>query len=211
METIKMSYKTISGSAEDQFVEKKSRFIGYICHTETEEEAVAFINEIRAMHRKATHNCYAYMLRDNNTARHSDDGEPGGTAGVPIYEVLRKEGLVDVTCVVTRYFGGIKLGEGGLVRAYTQGAKIAVEAAEILNMCAAARLCLKLDYSLYGKIGKTLTDFDVRTEKEDFGADVEITLCIRTEDEENFSAALIDLCNGSIVIKKIEELEYNFG
>ena len=78
-------------------------------------------------------------------------------------------------------------------------------------MCAAARLCLKLDYSLYGKIGKTLTDFDVRTEKEDFGADVEITLCIRTEDEENFSAALIDLCNGSIVIKKIEELEYNFG
>jgi len=163
------------------------------------------------MHRKATHNCYAYMLRDNNTARHSDDGEPGGTAGVPIYEVLRKEGLIDVTCVVTRYFGGIMLGAGGLVRAYTQGAKIAVEAAEILNMCTAARLCLKLDYSLYGKIGKTLTDFDVRTEKEDFGADVEITLCIRSEDEENFTAALVDLCNGSIVIKKLEELEYNFG
>lgn len=206
-----MGYKTINGSAEARFIEKKSEFIGYIRHTETEAEAIAFINEIRAMHRKATHNCYAYMLRDNNTARHSDDGEPGGTAGVPIYEVLRKEGLIDVTCVVTRYFGGIMLGAGGLVRAYTQGAKIAVEAAEILNMCTAARLCLKLDYSLYGKIGKTLTDFDVRTEKEDFGADVEITLCIRSEDEEKFTAALIDLCNGSIVIKKIEELEYNFG
>ncbi len=206
-----MGYKTISGSAEARFIEKKSEFIGYIRHTETEAEAIAFINEIRAMHRKATHNCYAYMLRDNNTARHSDDGEPGGTAGVPIYEVLRKEGLIDVTCVVTRYFGGIMLGAGGLVRAYTQGAKIAVEAAEILNMCTAARLCLKLDYSLYGKIGKTLTDFDVRTEKEDFGADVEITLCIRSEDEQAFTAALIDLCNGSIVIKKVEELEYNFG
>lgn len=206
-----MGYKTISGSAEARFIEKKSEFIGYIRHTETEAEAIAFINEIRAMHRKATHNCYAYMLRDNNTARHSDDGEPGGTAGVPIYEVLRKEGLIDVTCVVTRYFGGIMLGAGGLVRAYTQGAKIAVEAAEILNMCTAARLCLKLDYSLYGKIGKTLTDFDVRTEKEDFGADVEITLCIRSEDEEKFTAALIDLCNGSIIVKKLEELEYNFG
>ncbi len=206
-----MGYKTINGSAEARFIEKKSEFIGYIRHTETEAEAIAFINEIRAMHRKATHNCYAYMLRDNNTARHSDDGEPGGTAGVPIYEVLRKEGLIDVTCVVTRYFGGIMLGAGGLVRAYTQGAKIAVEAAEILNMCTAARLCLKLDYSLYGKIGKTLTDFDVRTEKEDFGADVEITLCIRSEDEEKFTAALIDLCNGSIIVKKLEELEYNFG
>ncbi len=210
-ETEEMGYKTINGSAEARFIEKKSEFIGYIRHTETEAEAIAFINEIRAMHRKATHNCYAYMLRDNNTARHSDDGEPGGTAGVPIYEVLRKEGLTDVTCVVTRYFGGIMLGAGGLVRAYTQGAKIAVEAAEILNMCTAARLCLKLEYSLYGKIGKTLTDFDVRTEKEDFGADVEITLCIRTEDEESFKAALIDLCNGSIIIKKLEELEYNFG
>lgn len=206
-----MGYKTINGSAEARFIEKKSEFIGYIRHTETEAEAIAFINEIRAMHRKATHNCYAYMLRDNNTARHSDDGEPGGTAGVPIYEVLRKEGLIDVTCVVTRYFGGIMLGAGGLVRAYTQGAKIAVEAAEILNMCTAARLCLKLDYSLYGKIGKTLTDFDVRTEKEDFGADVEIILCIRSEDEEKFTAALIDLCNGSIIVNKIEDLEYNFG
>ena len=206
-----MGYKTINVSAEARFIEKKSEFIGYIRHTETEAEAIAFINEIRAMHRKATHNCYAYMLRDNNTARHSDDGEPGGTAGVPIYEVLRKEGLIDVTCVVTRYFGGIMLGAGGLVRAYTQGAKIAVEAAEILNMCSAARLMLKLDYSLYGKIGKTLTDFDVRTEKEDFGADVEITLCIRSEDEEKFTAALVDLCNGSIIVKKLEELEYNFG
>lgn len=206
-----MGYKTINGSAEARFIEKKSEFIGYIKHTETEAEAIAFINEIRAMHRKATHNCYAYMLRDNNTARHSDDGEPGGTAGVPIYEVLRKEGLTDVTCVVTRYFGGIMLGAGGLVRAYTQGAKIAVDAAEILNMCSAAKCELSLEYSLYGKIGKTLSDFDVRTENEDFGADVKITLYIREESYDDFCKALVDLCNGSIIIKKLDELEYNFG
>lgn len=106
---------------EARFIEKKSEFIGYLCPVQTEEQAVAFIEEIRAMHRKATHNCYAYILRENNAARHSDDGEPGGTAGVPIYEVLRKEGLTDVCCVVTRYFGGVLLGAGGLVRAYTKG------------------------------------------------------------------------------------------
>ncbi len=206
-----MGYKTINGSAEDRFIEKKSEFIGYIRHTETEAEAIAFINEIRAMHRKATHNCYAYILRDNNIARHSDDGEPGGTAGVPIYEVLRKEGLTDVACVVTRYFGGIMLGAGGLVRAYTHGAKIAVEAAEVLNMCGAAKCELSLEYSLYGKIGKTLADFDVRTENEEFGADVKITLYIRAEMYEDFSAALVDLCNGSIIIKKLDESDYNFG
>lgn len=206
-----MGYKTIKGSAEARFIEKKSEFIGYIRHTPTEAEAIAFINEIRAMHRKATHNCYAYILRDNNIARHSDDGEPGGTAGVPIYEVLRKEGLTDVTCVVTRYFGGVLLGAGGLVRAYTEGAKIAVDAAELLDMQTAVKAELVLEYPLYGKIGKTLSDFDVRTESEDFGADVKITLYIREEDFESFSAALVDLCNGSIVINKLEDLEYNFG
>ena len=86
------------------------------------------------MHRKATHNCYAYLLRENNISRHSDDGEPSGTAGAPIYEVLRREGLTDVTCVVTRYFGGILLGAGGLTRAYAQGAKLAVDAAELRCM-----------------------------------------------------------------------------
>ncbi len=206
-----MGYKTINGSAEARFIEKKSEFIGYIRHTETEAEAIAFVNEIRAMHRKATHNCYAYILRDNNTARHSDDGEPGGTAGVPIYEVLRKEGLTDVACVVTRYFGGVLLGAGGLVRAYTQGAKIAVEASEILNMCTAVKAELGLEYPLYGKIGKTLSDFDVRIENEDFGADVKITLYIRSEGFNDFNAALTDLCNGSIIIKKLDEVEYNFG
>lgn len=206
-----MGYKTVKGSAEASFIEKKSEFIGYIRHTSTEQEALDFISEIRAKHRKATHNCYAYILRENNISRHSDDGEPGGTAGVPIYEVLRKEGLTDVTCVVTRYFGGILLGAGGLVRAYTEGAKIAVDKADILNMERADKLILTLAYTLYGKIGRVLSAYDVRTESEDFGADVKITLFIRETDTESFKAELIDLCNGSIIVEKTDNLEYNFS
>lgn len=206
-----MGYKTVGGSAEARFIEKKSEFIGYIRHTETEREALDFIAEIRAMHRKATHNCYAYLLRDNHISRHSDDGEPSGTAGAPIYEVLRREGLTDVTCVVTRYFGGILLGAGGLTRAYAQGAKLAADAAEIRNMDAALRLRLTLAYPLYGKIGKTLAEFDVRTESEEFAADVTLTLAVRAQRAEELKTALDDLSGGSILTEIIEEIEYNFG
>ena len=115
-----MGYKTVSGESESSFAEKKSEFIGHLLHTVNEEEAIAFIERIRAENRKAKHNVYAYILRDGNTSRYSDDAEPQGTAGVPVLEVLRKEGLTDVCCVVTRYFGGILLGTGGLARAYTQ-------------------------------------------------------------------------------------------
>lgn len=206
-----MSYRTTEGSSEARFIEKKSEFIGYIRHTATEREALDFIAEIRAMHRKATHNCYAYILRENNLSRHSDDGEPGGTAGVPIYQVLRKEGLTDVTCVVTRYFGGILLGAGGLVRAYTKAAKLACDAARILDMSMAAKLTLTLEYPYYGRLGKTLGDFDVRTESEDFGAEVKITLYIRSENEKAFTDELTEICGGNISVKKEAEIEYNFG
>ena len=167
-----MEYKTIARRCEARFIEKKSEFIGYLCPVQTEEQAVAFIEEIRAMHRKATHNCYAYILRDNNAARHSDDGEPGGTAGVPIYEVLRKEGLTDVCCVVTRYFGGVLLGAGGLVRAYTKGAKDAVDAAQIKCMAEAVKLAVTVDYGLYGRLAQVFADFDARVEDERFADNV---------------------------------------
>lgn len=206
-----MGYKTIGGSAEARFIEKKSEFIGYLRHTETEAEALAFLAEIRAMHRKATHNCYAYLLRENNISRHSDDGEPSGTAGAPIYEVLRREGLTDVTCVVTRYFGGILLGTGGLTRAYTQGAKLAVDAAELRCMDTARRIRLTLAYPLYGKIGKILSEFDVRTESEEFAAEVVLTAAVRAERAEQLKTALDDLSAGEILTENIEEIEYNFG
>ena len=113
---------------EAEFVEKKSRFIGRVWPVDTEEEALARIQEMKKKHYDATHNCWAYIIRDG-AVRFSDDGEPGGTAGMPMLQVLQREGLFNVVCVVTRYFGGILLGAGGLVRAYTKGAKIAVDAA----------------------------------------------------------------------------------
>ena len=204
-------YKTVAGEASASFTEKKSEFIGSLAPCKTEEEAVAFIQEIRRQHRKATHNCYAYILRDNNTVRHSDDGEPGGTAGAPILEVLKKEGLTDLCCVVTRYFGGVKLGASGLVRAYTEGAKIAVDAAQIKEMRMAEQVRLTVDYSLYGKIGAALSDFDVRVCSEDFGTDVALTLYIAQEKSSEFSEQLTDICCGKISIESLGIEEYDFG
>lgn len=205
-----MEYKTIARACEARFVEKKSEFIGYLCPVQTEEQAVAFVERIRAMHRKATHNCYAYILRENNTVRHSDDGEPGGTAGVPIYEVLRKEGLTDVCCVVTRYFGGILLGAGGLVRAYTKGAKDAVDAAEIKQMAMAAQVDITVDYGLYGRLAQIFADFDARVGQEDFADNVRITVFIREENAEKLRDKLVDSCNGNIDVKIVQKLNYDF-
>lgn len=206
-----MEYKTIARRCEARFIEKKSEFIGYLCPVQTEEQAVAFIEEIRAMHRKATHNCYAYILRENNAARHSDDGEPGGTAGVPIYEVLRKEGLTDVCCVVTRYFGGVLLGAGGLVRAYTKGAKDAVDAAQIKCMAEAVKLAVTVDYGLYGRLAQVFADFDARVEDEQFADNVRIVLHIRAENSQELTDKLVDVCNGAVSVEEIEKLNFDFA
>jgi YigZ family protein len=206
-----MEYKTIARRCEARFIEKKSEFIGYLCPVQTEEQAVAFIEEIRAMHRKATHNCYAYILRENNAARHSDDGEPGGTAGVPIYEVLRKEGLTDVCCVVTRYFGGVLLGAGGLVRAYTKGAKDAVDAAQIKCMAEAVKLAVTVDYGLYGRLAQVFADFDARVEDERFADNVRIVIHIRAENSQKLTDKLVDVCNGAVSVEEIEKLNFDFA
>ena len=206
-----MEYKTIARRCKARFIEKKSEFIGYLCPVQTEEQAVAFIEEIRAMHRKATHNCYAYILRENNAARHSDDGEPGGTAGVPIYEVLRKEGLTDVCCVVTRYFGGVLLGAGGLVRAYTKGAKDAVDAAQIKCMAEAVKLAVTVDYGLYGRLAQVFADFDARVEDERFADNVRIVLHIRAENSQKLTDKLVDVCNGAVSVEEIEKLNFDFA
>lgn len=206
-----MEYKTIARRCEARFIEKKSEFIGYLCPVQTEEQAIAFIEEIRAMHRKATHNCYAYILRENNAARHSDDGEPGGTAGVPIYEVLRKEGLTDVCCVVTRYFGGVLLGAGGLVRAYTKGAKDAVDAAQIKCMAEAVRLAVTVDYGLYGRLAQVFAEFDARVDDEQFADNVRILLHIRAENSQQLTDRLVDVCNGAVSVEELEKVNYDFA
>ena len=157
---------------EDKFEEKRSKFTGRLWHVETAEEAVAKIKEMRETYWDATHNCYAYILREGNVMRYSDDGEPQGTAGMPILEVLRHENLTDCVCVVTRYFGGILLGTGGLVRAYTQGAQVAVAAAGVQRMSLYTVALIACPYNLYEIILHLLPDHDCAVEETDYGADV---------------------------------------
>ena len=148
-----MEYITVEQEASAQFVEKKSRFIGHCRPVATEEEALAFIQEKRSQYWDASHNVYAYVLRQGNLARFSDDGEPQGTAGIPVLDTLQKAGVTDCVVVATRYFGGILLGGGGLVRAYSHTASIALGAAHKVLMRECLLLSLSCEYALYGKVG----------------------------------------------------------
>ena len=145
------SFRTVKDYGEDEFIEKKSRFIGQCRPVRNQDEALAFIEEMRTVHPHGT-NAYAYVLREDNTMRYSDAGEPSGTAGVPILEVIKKEGLTDIVVVVTRYYGGIQLGAGGLVRAYGKGAKIGVDAAVPVEKFFCKEFIVRCDYATYGKL-----------------------------------------------------------
>lgn len=206
-----MNYYTIKGTSENSFIEKRSEFIGYISHVTTNEEAVDFIESIRAKHRKAKHNVYAYILRNDNISRYSDDGEPQGTAGIPVFEVLRKRNLTDVCIVVTRYFGGILLGGGGLVRAYSHCASITCDSAKIMNMCKCIRLNISVDYSLYGKISYIIPKYDIITVSSDFGDTIEIELLVSDEIKDTFHKELIDISGGNIKLKYGEILFEDFS
>ena len=142
-------YRTVRNAAEAAFTERRSRFIGYICPVQTEAQALEFIARIRKKHPDATHNVYGYILREQNKTRYSDDGEPQGTAGLPVLQVLKNEQLTDVAVVATRYFGGVLLGGGGLVRAYTHTAKIAVDAGERAYMQPCDLCAVRCAYRLY--------------------------------------------------------------
>lgn len=206
-----MSYITLKSYVEASFIEKKSEFIGYICPVKTNEEAVEFINTIKSKNRKATHNVYAYILRDGNITRYSDDGEPQGTAGVPVLDVLQKEGLTDVCCVVTRYFGGILLGGGGLVRAYSHSASIAVHAAERMIMLSCFKFDITVDYNLYGKISYVFPEFEVKIIDTVFDANVNISLFVKSEFAALLEEKLIDITNDNIIIKKSDERTEDFA
>lgn len=206
-----MPYKTIYDKASDSFIVDKSEFIGQICPVKTNEEAVAFIESVKAENRKARHNCYAYVLRDENITRYSDDGEPQGTAGPPILDVIVKNGLTDVCVVVTRYFGGILLGKGGLTRAYSQGAAIAVNAAKIMNMCEGYELTITVDYSLYDKINYVLPDFEIKLLDTDYSDVIKIKLLVREEMLSSLEEKLVDISNGKIDIAKSDKLYADFA
>lgn len=206
-----MNYFTISKITEASFIEKRSEFICRLAPVRTNDEAVDFINSVRADHRKAKHNVYAYILQNDNISRYSDDGEPQGTAGVPVLDVLQKRGITDVCAVVTRYFGGILLGGGGLVRAYSHAVSLACESADIMNMCLCHRLKITTDYTLYGKISYILPDFDTITVNSDFGSDVVLEILVLTEKLSPLIKNLTEITNGSVAIEDCGELYEDFS
>ncbi len=200
------SFKIPAGDGTDEFVEKRSRFIGYLRHTDTEEAALAFIAEINDKHKSATHNVYAYSIRENNIMRYSDNGEPQGTAGLPVLDVFRHAEISDFCCVVTRYFGGTLLGTGGLCRAYSHAAKIALEAAGIAVMRLWSKASLTIPYAMFELVQKTLTGAGARIENTDYAADVTITYFLAAEDYDAVAARIFDLTSGKACPQKLSEL-----
>ena len=190
-------YLVPTGYGEDEFVEKKSRFIGRVWLAETEEEALQRIQEMKKQHYDATHNCWAYVIKDG-PVRFSDDGEPGGTAGMPMVQVLQKEQLYNVVCVVTRYFGGTLLGAGGLVRAYTKGAKIAIDAAGKSVKRVWSVLYVPCPYSFYERIKLEVAAFDGLIRDTQFGAEVELEILVAQPNAQPFLDRLTDMSAGTI-------------
>lgn len=190
-------YLVPTGYGEDEFTEKRSRFIGRIWLVETEEEALSKIQEMKKQHYDATHNCWAYIIH-SGAVRFSDDGEPGGTAGMPMLQVLQREGLNNVACVVTRYFGGILLGAGGLVRAYTKGAKIAVDAAGKSIKRVWTVLYIPCPYSFYERVKLEIEAFGGILRSTDFGAEVDMEILFPQANAQLFLDRLTDLTSGTV-------------
>ncbi len=200
-----MGYKTVKGAVTVQYVEKRSQFIGYIKPVQEEEEAVAYINEIKAAHRDASHVVYAYVLREGNFRRYSDAGEPQGTAGLPALEVLLKNGLFDIVLVIVRYFGGVLLGAGGLVRAYSHTAALAVEAAGIVTLKQAVNAEISLPYSFFEQFKDLVLRCGGKIGKTDFRDEVVVGFSIPKESYFDFELQLKDVSKGSALAEIIGE------
>lgn len=189
------AYKTIAARAEAEIVEKKSRFIGQIAPVATEEEALAFIAEVKAAHRMARHNVYAYVLCGGRV-RYTDDGEPAKTAGMPTLEAIQHAGLEDVAVVVTRYFGGILLGTGGLVRAYTDATKAAIEAADVVTVSVCVDIILEVPYSLYEQLCRIAEAAGAKLAESDFAENVLLTFRMLDGTQPPFLEKLTELTRG---------------
>ena len=191
---------TVGKAASAEFTEKKSVFIGYTAPVSSAEEAEEFIQQIKKKHADARHNVSAYTV--GNTIRYSDDGEPKGTGGVPVLEVIRKSGVDGTVVVVTRYFGGILLGASGLVRAYSKAAAMAIEAAGIVTYREYTVCDVTCDYSLYDKLLYDIGRRTVITDGTDFGGRITLHLAVLSEEYEAFSKALYAMTNGKTVPEK---------
>ena len=198
-------YLVPSGYGEDEFTEKKSRFIGRIWPVESEAEAVERVQQMEKEFAGAAHNCWAYIIKDGPT-RFSDNGEPGGTAGLPMTLVLQKEQLYNVVCVVTRYFGGILLGSGGLVRAYTKAAKIAVNAAGKSMKRVWSVLYLPCPYTYYERVKLEVAAFGGLIRDTQFGAEVELEILVAETDVQAFLNRITDMTAGTVEGMETEKL-----
>lgn len=205
-----MEYTTVLRECSAEFIEKRSRFIGHIKPVTTEEEAIAFIEEKRSKYWDATHNVYAYSLREGNICRYSDDGEPGGTAGMPVLSVLTKPGITDAVIVVTRYFGGILLGGGGLVRAYSHSASIAVEESGLLIMRQCAVCRLECDYSSYGRVASLIPEMGGIIDDSQFTDKVELTFHMTADQLAAMQPRLADATCGACQAEILDERFYAF-
>ncbi|AYE35454.1 YigZ family protein [Clostridium septicum] len=204
-----MSYITIRDFGEDRFIEKKSEFIGYAKRCETEEEAKAFVSEIKNMHKQARHNCWAYIIGENmGTQRYSDDGEPQGTAGIPILEVMKKSDITDCAVVVTRYFGGVLLGAGGLTRAYTKGAAIALKAGGVVEKVLGVKLSSTMDYDMLGKIQYICGQNNWYIEDVEYSDKVKVNILAELTSVNEMESKFVEVTNGKIENVKSDEEIY---
>ncbi len=191
-------YKTLREYAETEYIIKKSKFLSYSKPVKTEQEAQEFIASIKQKHWDATHNVYAYCIREGNIKRYSDDGEPQGTAGMPTLNVLTQEDITDCVVVVTRYFGGILLGGGGLVRAYSHSAKLGVDASGVITLMPWVKYTVSVDYTFYNKMDSLIRDLGGVTENADFGENVTLEFRIKQEAAEKLFKDCADLTNGKV-------------
>lgn len=200
-------YKTLLQEANDEYIVNKSRFIGSAAPVETPEQALAFLDKIRQQYKDATHNCYAYIIGKNaGIMRYSDDGEPGGTAGMPIIEVMKARGVVDCAVVVTRYFGGILLGGGGLVRAYSHAARLAVDAAGIVEMRRCLQLEVRCDYAQYGFLPALLAAENARITDTRYDDGVTVQFTLEANRRGALAAALTERSAGRLTLTALGEI-----
>lgn len=204
-----MPYITLKNLGEDSFEEKKSVFTGHAKRVETEEEAIKFIDEIKSKNKQAKHNCYAYIIGDKmEIQRYTDDGEPQGTAGIPILDVLKREKIVNAVIVVTRYFGGILLGTGGLTRAYVKGASIAIKSAGVITKVLGVNIKFKVDYDLFGKIQYICNQKEWYIENITYTENVAFEIISEKETESYIEKEIINISSGKVEISKGDQAMY---
>ncbi len=201
-----MVYKTVYGTGTAEIVEKKSRFIASVKQVTSEEEAISFVNEVKSKYRDARHNVYAYVVSENNISRFTDDGEPSGTAGAPVLDVILKEELTDTAIVVTRYFGGTLLGTGGLVRAYGKAAKDGVTNAKICEKIYCHEVSMRIPYDMLGKINYILDNGEYIKGATEYAEDVIVTAFIKYDLLDTFLNEIKETTNALITPKIVGEM-----